>query len=77
MLYIANKQLPNLGDYKEQEGLLFIITFRGSLTMSRDFPAGSAPVAQTSFIFRPATVTHGVYLPCLTEVACPVDTDLS
>lgn len=36
------------------------------------YPAGSSPVAQTSVSFRPATktVTHGMPLAHLTEVAC-------
>lgn len=33
---IANKQLPKPGDYKEQQGFLSTMTFRGSPTMSTD-----------------------------------------
>lgn len=33
---IANKQLPKPGDYKEQQGFLSTMTFRGSATMSTD-----------------------------------------
>lgn len=80
MLWIANKQLPEPGDYnKEQQGFLFTITFRGSLTMSRNTQeALHVWLKRQSALGRLEKDSEAwVCLPCLTKVARAADTDLS